>query len=186
MTTQAVEQLAKDLTAGTWKFDPVHSEVEFTARHMMVSKVRGRFDRFDGTITIAEDQLDSSVEVSIDAASINSHDPQRDGHLRSPDFLDVEQFPTIAFRSRRVRVADSGFIVEGDLTIHGQSRPVDLALEFNGVSPDPYGGIRAGFSASTEISRKAFGLEWNVALEAGGFLVGDKVKIAIEVEAIKA
>lgn len=172
-------------SAGTWAIDPSHSTVQFVVRHMMVAKVRGRFASFDGTVTIGEEPSVSSVTASIDAASIDTGDSKRDEHLRSADFLDVEQYPTLAFASRAVRDnGDGTYTVEGDLTIHGSTRPVELALEYLGVSPDPWGGTRAGFEARTEISRKDFGLEWNVALEAGGFLVGDKVQIELGIETV--
>jgi polyisoprenoid-binding protein YceI len=172
-------------SAGTWTIDPSHSTVQFSVRHMMVAKVRGRFGTFDGTITVGEEPVVSSVTASIDAASIDTGDPKRDEHLRSADFLDVESHPTLAFASRAVRDnGDGTYAVEGDLTIHGTTRPVELALEYLGAGPDPWGGTRAGFEATTEISRKDFGLEWNVALEAGGFLVGDKVQIQLDIEAV--
>jgi polyisoprenoid-binding protein YceI len=173
------------LTPGTWAIDPSHSSVDFTARHLMVSKVRGRFERFEGIITIDEQLLASHVEATVDLASVDSRDPKRDEHLRSADFFDIESFPTLQFVSTGVRPDRDDYVLTGDLTVHGVTRPVELKLEFNGVSGDPWGGQRAGFTASTELSRKDFGLEWNVALETGGVLVGDKVKIDIEIEAIR-
>jgi polyisoprenoid-binding protein YceI len=171
--------------AGTWTIDPSHSTVGFTIRHMMVSKVRGRFGAFEGTITIAEDPLASSVSATIDAASIDSRDAKRDEHLRSADFLDTERFPTLSFVSRSVKpVADGAYVLAGDLTIRDVTRPVELSLQPAGVATDPWGGTRAGFEASTEISRKDFGLEWNLALETGGFVLGDKVRIDLDVEAV--
>lgn len=171
--------------AGAWAIDPSHSTVQFVVRHMMVAKVRGRFGTFSGSITIGDEPLVSSVTASIDAASIDTGDAQRDEHLRSADFLDVERHPALEFASRAVREnGDGTYTVEGDLTIHGTTRPVELHLEYLGLGKDPWGGTRAGFEASTVISRKDFGLEWNVALEAGGFLVGDKVQIELDIEAV--
>jgi polyisoprenoid-binding protein YceI len=148
-----------------------------------VSKVRGWFKNFSGTITIADDPLQSSVEATIDAASIDTREPQRDAHLRSPDFLDVERYPEITFRSTSVQPRGDGYVVAGELTIHGVTRLVQLDLEFNGVQEAPNFGKRAGFSASTEISRADFGMEFNMPLDGGGVVVGDKIKINLEVEA---
>jgi polyisoprenoid-binding protein YceI len=173
------------LSTGTWVIDPAHTEVGFVVRHMMVSKVKGRFAKVEGTITVAEDVLKSSVEATIDAASIDTRDENRDAHLKSADFFEVEKYPTITFRSTGLRADGDDFVLDGDLTIHGTTRPVSLELEFNGTQPNPLaeGKPTAGFSAHTEISRKDFGLEWNVALETGGVLVADKIKIVLEVEA---
>ena len=176
----------KDLTAGVWNIDASHSSVGFVVRHMMVSKVRGHFGTFNGTLTIADDPLASKVEATAETASITTNDDGRDTHLRSADFLDVEQFPTIAFASTGIRRDGDDYVLHADLTIKGVTRPVDFELEFNGVSPDPMGGIRAGFSAKAEISRKDWGLEYNMVLETGGVVVGDKVKLELEVEAVKA
>lgn len=172
------------LTAGIWTLDPVHSEVGFTVRHLMVSKVRGRFATFSGVITVADNPLESTATATIDASSILTGDENRDTHLRSSDFFDVEKHPEISFRSTSVVAKGSDYVVTGDLTIHGVTRSVDLATEYNGVSGDPWGGTRAGFSASTEISRKDFGIEFNMPLDGGGVMVGDKVQINIEVEAV--
>jgi polyisoprenoid-binding protein YceI len=170
---------------GTWEIDPSHSTAGFTARHLMVAKVRGRFTSFHGTITVAEDPSGSSVEVTIDTPSIDSRDDNRDVHLKSADFLDVEKWPTMTFASTAVRDAGGGrFDVDGTLTIKGVSRPVTLTGEFIGAQKDPWGGTRAGFEARTEFSRKEFGLEWNVPLDGGGVLVGDKVSVELEVEAV--
>lgn len=176
--------LAKKLE-GTWEIDPAHSSLEFSVRHMMVSKVKGRFTRFAGTIVIAEELEASSVRASVEAASIDSLEPTRDGHLRSADFLDVEAYPTIEFASTAVRPEDDGAQVTGNLTVHGVTKPVTLEAELNGSGPDPYGGTRVGFSATTEVSRKEFGLEWNALLEGGGAIVGDKATLTFEVEAVK-
>lgn len=174
------------LTPGVWNIDASHSSVAFVARHLVVSKVRGRFDTFAGAITVAADPLQSTVDATIEVGSINTSDTSRDGHLKSPDFFDAEQFPTITFATTGVRADGDDFVLTGDLTIKGVTRPVDLELEFNGVEKDPWGGTRAGFSAETEINRKDWGLEWNVLLETGGALVGEKIKIQLDIEAVKA
>ena len=172
------------ITPGTWEIDPVHSEVGFTARHMMVSKVRGRFGSFSGTITTAEDPAQSSVEAVIDAGSVDTRDERRDNHLRSPDFLDVEQYPHISYRSTGVRQDGNYWVVDGELTVHGVTRQVPLLLELNGVALDPYGSTRAGFSASTEINRRDFGVNINMPMDGGGVVVGDRLNISLEVEAV--
>jgi polyisoprenoid-binding protein YceI len=178
-------QLAK-LTPGIWTVDASHTNVGFTVRHLMVSKVRGRFGTFDGVVTIADNPLESTVQATVDTTSITTNDEGRDQHLRSADFFDIENHPTMTLRSTGVEQRGSDFLLRADLTIRGTTRPVELDLEFDGVEKDPWGGTRAGFTASTEISRKDFGLEWNAALETGGVVVGDKVKILIEAELIKA
>ena len=182
MSTSVVE--VPGLVTGTWAVDPSHSEVGFTVRHLMVSKVRGSFKTFAGSITIAEDPLASQVEASIDAWSVDTRDENRDNHLRSSDFFEVENYPKLTFVSTAVRPRGHDYVVTGDLTIRGVTRSVDLDLEFNGVSPDPWGGTRAGFSASTEISRADFGIEFNIPMDGGGVVVGDKIKISLEVEAV--
>jgi len=174
------------LTPGTWTIDTSHSSVSFSARHLMVSKVRGRFGAFSGTITIAPDPLRSSVEATVEAGSITTNDEGRDGHLRSPDFFDVERYPTMSLRSTRIEQRGSGYLLHADLTVKDVTRPVVFELEFEGVESDPWGGTRAGFSAETEINRKDWGLEWNVALETGGVLVGEKVKVQLDVQAVQA
>jgi polyisoprenoid-binding protein YceI len=170
--------------AGVWAFDPNHTSVEFVARHML-SKVRGRFNAYEGTITIADRPEDSSAVVEIDAGSIETKTDMRDNHLRSPDFLDVERFPTLTFRSTEVRpTGGSAFQLIGDLTIRDVARPVVLDAEFLGWGPGPQpdSPTKAFFSASTEIDRETWGLTWNVAVETGGWLVGRKVRIEIETE----
>ncbi len=171
-----------------WNLDLSHSSISFWVRHLMVSKVHGRFASWTGSLTFDPLNPDAShVEVSIDAASLDTREPQRDAHLRSADFLDVEQFPHITFASRAIETHNDGsFALRGDLTIRGVTRPVTLEVEYAGEVKDPWGGTRAGFAARTTIVRSDFGLTWNQALEAGGVMVGDKVEIAIEVEAIKA
>jgi polyisoprenoid-binding protein YceI len=150
----------------------------------MVSKVKGSFKTFEGTITIAPNLLDSKVEAKIETFSVDTRDENRDNHLRSADFFEVEKYPYMTFVSTEVRPHGADYVVTGDLTIRGVTRSVDLALEFNGVSPDPWGGTRAGFSASTEISRGDFGIEFNVPIDGGGVVVGDKIKISLEIEAV--
>jgi polyisoprenoid-binding protein YceI len=169
-----------------WNFDLTHSSINFWVRHLMVSKVHGRFKAWSGTLAFdAQDPASSRVEVQIDAPSIFTEEAKRDDHLRSADFLDVEKYPHIVFKSASVQRTDDGFTVNGNLTIHGVTKPVALAVEYAGRVKDPWGGERIGFSARTSINRKDFGLTWNVMLEAGGVTVADKVEIAIEVEAVK-
>jgi polyisoprenoid-binding protein YceI len=175
-----------EIPAGTWTIDPSHSEVGFTVRHLMVSKVKGNFETFEGTITIAEDPLASSVTAEVDLGSINTRDAQRDAHLRSADFFETDTYPKLTFTSTSVEPAGSDYKVTGDLTIKGVTRSVVLDLEFNGVHPDPWGGTRSGFSATTEISRKDFGIDFEIPMDGGGVVVGDKVKIGLEVEAVLA
>jgi polyisoprenoid-binding protein YceI len=177
--TQALPQ------TGTWNLDTTHTDVSFTARHLMVTKVRGRFPVIEGAVTIAENPLESSVVAVIDVAGVNSGEPGRDDHLRNADFFDVEKYPTMTFRSTKVEASRGGdYKLTGDLTIKDVTRPVTLDLEYLGTIASPFGDTRAGFSASTEISRKDWGLEWNMALEAGGVVVGDKVKLNIDAETI--
>jgi polyisoprenoid-binding protein YceI len=172
----------------TWNFDASHSSINFHVRHLMVSKVHGRFTSWTGTLAYdPEDPTRSSVEVVIDAASVDTREPKRDDHLRSEDFFDVVRYPQLTFKSTSVdKTGDDSLDVHGELTIHGVTHPVVLAVELGGVAKDPWGGTRAGFSAKTTISRKDFGLTWNVALETGGILVGDKIEIGLEIEAIQA
>ncbi len=171
---------------GRWALDPVHSQVQFVARHMMVSKVRGFFRQLEGMLWIDEAPELSRVEVMIEAASIDTGDATRDEHLRSPDFLDVERYPEITYRSTGVRPGDGDkWYVAGLLTIRDITQPVPLTVEFCGVNPDPWGKIRAGFLATTEINREEFDITWNQALEAGGFLVGKGVKIEVDAEAVR-
>jgi polyisoprenoid-binding protein YceI len=172
--------------AGSFVIDTSHSAAQFSVRHLMVAKTKGRFTDFSGTIDIAENPLESSVQVTIQAGSIATGDDQRDGHLRSPDFFDIEQFPTLTYKSRSVRhVKGSSFVVEGDLTVRGVTKPVSLDLDYEGTVGDPWGGVRAVFSAKTKINREDFGLTWNQALETGGVLVGKDVTIDLEVEAVR-
>ena len=171
---------------GDWQLDPAHTSVEFVARHLMVTKVRGKLTGVSGAVHIAEDPKESSVAVTIDPATVETGDDKRDAHLRSPDFFDVERYPEISFRSTNLEGGSPGhFLVHGDLTVHGVTRPVTLDAEYHGWTPDPWGGRRAGFSASTEVNREDFGLSWNVSLETGGVLVGKKARLEFEIEAIK-
>jgi polyisoprenoid-binding protein YceI len=171
---------------GTWKIDLSHSWVGFSVRHLGLAKVRGRFNDFSGSVDVADDPELSSVEVEIQAGSIDTRDGQRDGHLVSADFFDVEHHPTLRFRSTRVeRVGHDHWAVDGQLTIRGVTRPVRLDVAFEGAGADPWGGQRAAFSGSTEIDREDFGLTWNQTLETGGVLVGKKVRIELEIELVK-
>jgi polyisoprenoid-binding protein YceI len=170
--------------AGTWNLDPTHTEIGFVARHMMVSKVRGKFEKYTGSITTAANPLDSSAQAEIDLSSITTGNDQRDGHLRSSDFFDVETHPKMAFRSTGVRPDGEEFLVDGELTIRGITKPITLKVELGGFGPDPYGGTRAGFTATAVINRSDFGVSWNAALEGGGVVVSDKITIHIEAEAV--
>jgi polyisoprenoid-binding protein YceI len=178
------------MAESVWEIDPAHSTVEFAVKHMMFTTVRGRFKDFKGTVRADETNPDrSSVEVEIQAASIDSGSPDRDGHLRSADFLDVENHPTITFRSKRIEGAmakeGDAFRLIGDLGIRGTSIEVTLDCVYGGQGTDPWGGRRAGATATGEIDRREWGLQWNQALEAGGVLVANKVKIEVEVQAVK-
>jgi polyisoprenoid-binding protein YceI len=185
MNTVATPQISTT----TWNLDPVHSIAEFKVKHMMISNVKGQFPKVTGKLTLDESELTKSqVETTIEAASIETRDPQRNAHLKSADFLDVEKFPTLSFKSTSIRrVEDGELAVEGDLTIHGVTRKVVFTVE--GPTPpakDPWGNARIAVSATTKISRKDFGLTWNAALETGGLLVGDEVTITLDVQFVKA
>ncbi len=185
MSTLAAPQAATT----TWNIDPVHSVAEFKVKHMMISNVKGQFTGLQGALKLDEANLTNShVQASIDAASITTRDAQRDAHLKSADFFDVEKFPTLSFKSTRVsRGRDGELAIDGDLTIHGVTRNVVFAVE--GPTPpakDPWGNTRIGLSASTKLNRKDFGLTWNTALETGGILVGDEVTITLEARFVKA
>ena len=171
----------------SWKIDPSHSEVTFSVRHMMISTARGRFEKFTGTVDYNEANPSlSTVDVQIEAASISTRDPQRDGHLRSPDFLNADAYPYLTFKSKRIELVDAeNGRLYGDLTIRDITREVVLDVTFNGISKSPWGATVAGFSASAKINRKDWELTWNVALETGGMLVGDAININVEVEIIK-
>ncbi len=169
---------------GVYDLDQAHTTVEFIARHLMITKVRGRFGTFSGAVTIAEVPEESSVEVTIDASSVDTSQAQRDEHLRSADFLDVEHYPTLTFTSTGVTLDGDDWKVAGDLTVHGTTRPVVLQVEFDGANTTPWGTQAVAFSASTEIDREEWGLTYNQALETGGVVVGKKVRIELNVEAV--
>ena len=183
MTTTAQTQIPGYI-AGTWDIDPVHSDVSFTVRHMMVSKVRGHFASFTGEIVTGEDVTASSVRATIDATSIATGNDQRDGHIRSADFFHVEDHPTWTFASTAVRTDGDDLVVDGDLTIKGVTRPVTLALEVGGFGPDAFGGTRVGFSATTSINRSDFGVDIAMPLDGGGVVVSEKVQITLEIEGV--
>jgi polyisoprenoid-binding protein YceI len=170
------------LFPGTWAIDTSHTDIAFQARHLMVSKVRGQFTEYTGSVSIAPNVLDSTVEAVVQLDSVQTKDEKRDAHLKSADFFHVEEHPTMTFKSTGIRENGSDFYLDGDLTIRNTTHPITFELEFNGVSATPWGGQNAGFSAEAEINRKDWGLEWNVALESGGVLVSEKVKIQLEVE----
>ncbi len=175
------------MTATHWAFDLTHSSINFHVRHLMVSKVHGQFRQWSGVLQLDDEDITRSrVEVTIDAASVDTKEDKRDAHLRSPDFLDVEKFPTLTFKSTQIeRKSDDELLVTGELTIAGITKPAKLTVELGGQVKDPWGGTRAGFSAKTTVHRKDYGLTWNAALEAGGVVVGDKIEIGLEIEAIK-
>ncbi|MGO1383758.1 MAG: YceI family protein [Arachnia sp.] len=176
-----------DELAGTWTIDPAHSQIGFTARHAMVTKVRGAFNEFEGTVIVdAEDLSKSVATVTIQATSIDTRNEQRDGHLRSNDFLAMDEYPEITFVSTGVaRTGDTSLALTGDLTIKGTTNPITIPFDFEGTATDPFGYLRAGFEGSVVINRKDYGVTWNAALEAGGVLVSDKITLEFEVSAIK-
>src|SRR5438093_8238465 len=172
----------------SWTVDPMHTQVEFSAKHMGLMTVKGHFTKVRAAIDLNEDDFTaSSVEATIDTHSLITNDARRDAHLKSPDFLDVERFPTITFKSTRIeRAAHDEYKMTGDLTIRNVTRPITLAVVYSGQAKDPMGGVHAGFSAHATINRKDWGLTWNVALETGGLLVSEEVRLALEVEVVKA
>jgi len=184
MTTAATE--IPGYVAGTWAIDPVHSEVGFTVRHMMVSKVRGKFEKVEGTFVTGPDPLQSRVTATIDANSITTSQADRDNHLRSGDFLEIEKYPNLTFESTGVRQDGDEYLLDGNLTIKGVTRPITLKLEINGFGPDAYGGTRAGFSAKGEINRSDFGVSFNGAIPGtnNGVVVSEKVNIDLEIEGV--
>jgi polyisoprenoid-binding protein YceI len=186
LTAAVTESTIPGYEAGTWNIDPIHSEVGFSVRHMMVSKVRGRFTNFSGQIVTAGDPTQSSVTAEIDLSSIDTGQEQRDAHIKSADFFEVETYPTMTYKSTGVRVEDGEYILDGDLTLKGVTRTVPLRLELNGFGPDPYGGVRAGFSAIGELNRADFNVSFNAPLANGGVVVGDKITLQLEIEAVKA
>jgi polyisoprenoid-binding protein YceI len=180
MTATATSQLS----SGTWAIDPVHSSISFSVRHLMVSKVRGRFDKFGGAIVVAEDGT-PSVNAEIDVHSVNTGNEQRDGHVKSADFFDVEKYPVAAFTSTGVQSNGGNYVLNGQFTLKGVTKPVSLDLEFYGVNPGMGHGEVAGFEASVVLNRKDFGIDIDLPLEAGGAVVGDKVTVSVEIEAVK-
>jgi polyisoprenoid-binding protein YceI len=186
MTAATTQTSIPGYVAGTWTIDPVHSEVGFSVRHMMVSKVRGRFTEFSGELVTGERPEDSSVTAEISLSSINTGQEQRDAHIRSADFFEVETFPTMTYRSTGVRVEDGDFVLDGDLTLKGVTKNVPLRLELNGFGPDAYGGTRAGFTATAEINRRDFNVNFSAPMQNGGAVVADKIQIHLEIEAVLA
>jgi polyisoprenoid-binding protein YceI len=175
-----------DLTPGVWTVDPSHSTVGFTARHLMITKVHGHFTDFDGAVTIAEDPLASSVAATVRLASVDTGSADRDAHLRTADFFDVEHHPEMTLRSTGIAEDGDTYRLAADLTIAGQTHPVEFALEFDGVGTDPYGNTKAGFSAATEINRSDWGLSFNMALETGGVVVSEKIKIELDIQLVRS
>jgi polyisoprenoid-binding protein YceI len=174
------------MATNTWNIDTSHSAIHFWVRHLVISKVHGRFAKWSGALSFDEqDPTRSSVEVRIDADSIDTQVADRDAHLKSADFLDAANHPALTFKSRRIEQRGDGYLVTGDLTIRGTTREVVLEADFAGLAKDPWGNQRAGFSAKTALDRRDYGLTWNAAVETGGVLVGEKVEISIELEAVK-
>jgi polyisoprenoid-binding protein YceI len=186
MTADTTANTIPGYAAGTWTIDPVHSEVGFSVRHMMVSKVRGRFTNFSGEIVTAEDPFKSSATAEIDLKSITTGHDQRDEHLRSADFFEVEKYPTMTYRATGARFDDGNYILDGELTLKGVTKSVPLVLELNGFGPDPYGGTRAGFTASGEINRRDFNVNFSAPMQNGGAVVADKITLHLEIEAVLA
>ncbi|MGI5165923.1 YceI family protein [Spirillospora sp. CA-253888] len=181
----ATAAIAPELTAGTWNIDPSHSEVTFTIRHLM-TKVRGSFTEFSGAVQVAETLADSTATAEIKMASVDTRNADRDAHVRTSDVLDVENHPVMTFATKGVRAEGGDYVVDGELTIKDVTKPVTLAVEFHGVGEDPWGGVRAGFSATTTINRKDWGIEFNVPLKGDKALLGDKVDIALEIQAVRS
>jgi polyisoprenoid-binding protein YceI len=175
------------MTKAKWVLDPAHSLLEFSIRHMMITNVKGRFTTLEGSVFAdTADLTTAEIAVTVDAASIDTREAQRDAHLKSPDFFDVEKFPQLSFKSWRLdRTGDNEYDLVGDLTIHGVTKTTTWKLTFEGEGKDPWGNQRAGFTAETKVNRKDFGLTWNAVLETGGILVGDEVKISVQAEAVK-
>ncbi len=184
MTTTEIGTTIPGYVAGTWTIDGLHSEVGFSVRHMMVSKVRGKFTKFTGELVTGASLLDSSVTAEIELASIDTGSEQRDGHLRSADFFDTENHPQMTYRSTGLRADGDDYVLDGELSIKGVTKSVPLKLELNGFGPDAYGGTRAGFSATGHINRSDFGITYNAAIEGGGVVVSDRVDIHLEIEAV--
>lgn len=174
-----------DISVGTWDIDPTHSSIEFTVRHLGLSKVRGAFRDFAGTLTISDDPLASSVNAAIELASVDTGNDDRDAHLRGSDFFDTETRPQMVFDSTDLRADDGAYVLRGDLTIRGVTLPIELDLEFHGVNDDPYGNRKAGFSATGSLSRKAYGIDFNAPAGADKVLIGDKVNVELEIQAAR-
>ena len=177
--------LPEGFTPGVWTLDMSHSEVGFSVRHAGISKVRGRFNDASAEARVHDSLADASLHATVKTASFDSGDANRDAHVRGPDFFDVEKYPDMTFRATGIRGDGDDYVLTGDLTIRDVTKPVELEVEYTGVAVDPFGATRAGFSAETDISRKEFGLTWNAALEAGGLLVSDKVKINVEAAMVR-
>jgi len=176
--------MSTSITTGTWTIDPTHTEVGFTVRHLM-SKVRGKFETFEGTVTTGDSVTDAAVEVSVDLSSINTGTADRDNHLRSSDFFEVETHPTMTFRSTDVIEKSEGqLVVRGELTIKGVTRPIELDVELLGEGPDPWGGTRIGVEATGELSRKDFGIDFNIPVQGDKLMIGDRIALAITAEAV--
>lgn len=185
MSTTTIPATISDLT-GTWSLDPTHTRIGFVARHAMVTKVRGNFNEFEGTAIVGDSVADSKVTVAIKVNSIDTRNEQRDGHLRTNDFLSTDEYPEITFASTGVSATgDNSFDLTGELTIKGVTKSVTVPFEYEGAATDPYGNLRAGFEGSVVINRKDFGITWNAPLETGGVLVGEKVTLEFEVSAIR-
>jgi polyisoprenoid-binding protein YceI len=174
------------IPAGTWNVDPSHSRIGFTARHMMIAKVRGQFTDYTATVSVGEDPLQSLIESVVQMASIDTDNTDRDGHQRSNDFFDIATHPTMTLTSTRLEPTGNRYTLHANLTIKGVTRPVEFALDFDGTGNDPWGGTRAGFTAVTTIDRRDFNVAFNTVLETGGVLVGDKVTIELDIELVKA
>lgn len=169
---------------GNWTVDPAHSEVSFSIKHLMISKVRGKFEKFQATFVTAENPLESSVTASAEVASINTNEPNRDGHLRTGDFFEAEKYPTIAFVSSGVRIENGEYKVDGNLTMRGVTKRVTFDFDFGGFGQDPFGNYKAGATATAVVNREDFGLSYNAALETGGVLLGEKVTITLDLQAV--
>lgn len=180
----SIAAVAPELTAGTWNIDPMHSEVAFVIRHLM-TKVRGTFTQFSGTVHIDEDLARSTATAEIEVASLDTRNADRDAHVRSADALDVEKYPTMTFATTGVRAEGGEHFLDGELTIKGVTRPVTLSVEFNGVAEDPWGATRTGFSAATTINRRDWGIEFNIPLKGEKALLSDKVDIQLEIQAVR-
>lgn len=175
-----------ELTPGTWNIDKTHSTLGFMARHLMITKVRGRFTDLVGAITVANDPLQSKVEATVQVNSVSTGDEKRDGHLKSGDFFELEKYPTMTFVSTDIVAKGGEYALTGDLTVKGITKPVTFDLDFDGVGPDPWGGTRASFSATTDILRSNWGVEFNMVLETGGVVISDKIQLTLDIQAVRA